>query len=263
MKLLICGYGFVGKAHALALERENVKIHIYDPAYDIYKERLGNPDAVIVCVSTPQAKDGFCDMSNVYNAIENVEDDNVPILIKSTISLEGWDLIKRLFPNKEITFSPEYLRAAHAWEDFKNQTKIQLGGGDVAFWTRLLQNALNVDVEIASAEELILSKYFVNSFLATKVSFFNQVYDLCNKVGVDYSNVAYHITADPRIGDSHSYIGEDRGFGGHCFPKDTSAIVKTASLMGYDLSLIRTAIEYNNDLKTDTSNVVKFKKDKK
>ena len=252
MKILICGYGFVGKAHALALEGKDIKTYVYDPAYEHYNERLTNPDAVIVCVSTPQAEDGSCDMNNVYDAIENVKDDNVPILIKSTISLEGWRLINRAFPNKKITFSPEFLRANHAFEDFRNQKVVYIGGGDLTFWAKLLGNKLGIVFEFAEPEELILAKYFRNSFLATKVAFFNQIYDLCERLNIEYSAVAHYVTEDPRIGDSHSYIPlNDRGFGGHCFPKDTSAILETAKHFGYDLSLIKEAIIYNKNLRKE------------
>lgn len=252
MNILICGYGFVGKAHALALTNDKLNVHIYDPAYDIYKERLGNPDAVIVCVSTPQAKDGSCDMSNVYDAIENVEDDNVPILIKSTISLEGWRLINRAFPNKKITFSPEFLRAEHAWEDFKNQKEVYIGGGDISFWATMLCMNLGVKVSGKDPEALILAKYLRNSFLATKVAFFNQVNDLCMAAGVDPDLVCDLVTEDERIGRSHSYVWQnpnERGFGGHCLPKDTSALVKTAEEFNYDLSLLKSAIAYNKKLR--------------
>lgn len=252
MNILICGYGFVGKAHALALTNDKLNVHIYDPAYDIYKERLGNPDAVIVCVSTPQAKDGSCDMSNVYDAIENVEDDNVPILIKSTISLEGWRLINRAFPNKKITFSPEFLRAEHAWEDFKNQKEVYIGGGDISFWATMLCMNLGVKVSGKDPEALILAKYLRNSFLATKVAFFNQVDDLCMAAGVDPDLVCDLVTEDERIGRSHSYVWQnpnERGFGGHCLPKDTSALVKTAEEFNYDLSLLKSAIAYNKKLR--------------
>ena len=250
MKILICGAGFVGKAHALALESNN-EIHMYDPAYDMYKERLANPDAVIIAVSTPIAEDFSCYMDNVYDAIENVYDEDVPILIKSTISLEGWRLIKRAFPNKKITFSPEFLRAAHAYEDFKSQKVIYMGGSDPSFWINLISNKLDVTIEVAEAEELILAKYFRNSFLATKVAFFNQVYDLCEKANIEYSAVAHYTTMDPRIGDSHSFITEERGFGGHCFPKDAAAIVRTAQEFKVDLSLINEAIAYNNKVRNE------------
>jgi UDPglucose 6-dehydrogenase len=247
MKLQIAGYGFVGMAHALSLEGDDVKTYIYDP-----KKGYGNwckdMDAIIICVSTPMAPEGSCDMSNVYSIIEDVPAD-VPILIKSTISLEGWRLIKRVYPWRSITFSPEFLRAAHAMEDFKNQKVVYLGGSDPSFWINLISNKLNVIVEVADAEELILAKYLRNSFLATKVAFFNQIYDLCERLNIEYSAVAHYVTEDPRIGDSHSFVNpNDRGFGGHCFPKDTSAIVETAKHFGYDFSILREAIEYNESI---------------
>lgn len=249
MKILIAGYGFVGKAHALALEGDGVTTHVYDPAKG-FDQWPNDIDGVIIAVSTPEDTDGSCDMSNVYNCIEKVPED-VPILIKSTISFDGWRLIKRAYPWRSITFSPEFLRANHAMEDFKNQKVVYLGGFDPSFWINLISNKLNVIVEVADAEELILAKYFRNSFLATKVSFFNQVYDFCEKVGVEYSAVANYITEDERIGDSHTYVTKERGFGGHCFPKDTKALLKTAEEYGYDLSIIREAIKYNYVLRNN------------
>ena len=98
-------------------------------------------------------------------------------------------------------------------------------------------------------EELILAKNFRNSFLATKVAFFNQIYDLCEQLGVDYNNVSRAVALDDRIGSSHIEVTEERGFGGHCFPKDTSAIVETALKFNVDLSLIAEAIKYNNKIR--------------
>jgi UDPglucose 6-dehydrogenase len=96
---------------------------------------------------------------------------------------------------------------------------------------------------------LILAKYFRNSFLATKVTFFNQMYDLCNAIGVNYSVVSHLVSVDNRIGRSHTSVTKERGFGGHCFPKDTAAIIKTAELSGIDLGLIKSSIEYNNRIR--------------
>ena len=253
MKILICGYGFVGKAHALALSCGGYnEVHIYDPAYDIYKERLANPDAVVICVSTPQRENGKCDINNVYDCIANVEDDDVPILIKSTISLEGWRFLLKEFPNKKITFSPEFLRAAFAYEDFKKQEVVYLGGGDNIFWASLFSLMLGVKVECADPEVLILTKYMRNSFLALKVAFFNQVYDLCEAADVDFNRVRELTASDPRIGDSHSYMNLERGFGGHCFPKDTNAIVKTAAEYGYNFSILEEAIYYNEGIRNES-----------
>jgi UDPglucose 6-dehydrogenase len=247
MKILVAGYGFVGMAHALALEGGDIKTHIYDPALG-YKEMLANPDAVVVCVSTPMDEDGGCDMSNVYSVIEDVPPD-VPILIKSTISLEGWRLMKRAYPKAKLTFSPEFLRAEHAMEDFKKQEFTYIGGGEAGFWAGILSMRLGTTVVTHDPEVLILTKYFRNSFLAAKVAFFNQMYDTCEATGVDANEVLTYTALDDRIGTSHTKVTEERGYGGHCFPKDVSAILKTVEQLGGDLSILHEVKNYNKDVR--------------
>ena len=244
MRILIAGYGMVGKAHHELL-KDRHDIEIYDPALG-YKH-LKAPDAVIVCVATPQRPDGSCHMNNVFDVIETSPD--VPILIKSTISVEGWDMLVDAFPNRMLNFSPEFLRAESAVEDLQNTDLILVGGSDPFFWGKVF----NLPVEIAEARELILAKYARNSFLALKVAFFNQMYDLCDALDVEYSAVAHYTGMDERIGYSHTYITEERGFGGHCFPKDTSAIVRTGERNGVELSLIKQAIKYNNSIRKGTN----------
>lgn len=232
----------VGKAHHELLKEQH-DVEIYDPALG-YKH-LKAPDAVIVCVSTPSRKDGACEMKNVYEVIETSP--NVPILIKSTISVEGWNMLKDAFPDKSIAFSPEFLRAASAVEDLKNMSLMLIGGDDTCFW----KDVFEVNIEIAEPHELILAKYARNSFLALKVAFFNQMYDLCDALDVEYSAVAHYTTMDERIGDSHSFITDERGFGGHCFPKDTAALIKTAQRDNVDMSILKEAVKYNNIIRKD------------
>lgn len=250
MNILICGYGVVGKVHALYLGCEGRNIAIYDPAHDMYKERLMNPDAVIVCVSTPPREDGSCDINNVYDCICDV-DDRVPILIRSTISLEGWRFLNKEFPSKSISFAPEYLRADSAMADFVNQKDIYIGNiadpDATTFWRRVFGNKFNLHWE--RPEELILAKYTRNSFLALKVAFFNQLYDLCQEANVSYEGVRKLVAEDDRIGDSHTFVTHERGFGGHCFPKDTSAFVSTGQKFGVDLSILNEAIAYNDKVR--------------
>ena len=240
MKILIAGYGFVGKAHHKLLE-EHHDITIYDPALG-YND-FGKPEAVIVCVSTPPRKDGSCHMDNVYEVVEAAPD--VPILIKSTISVEGWKMLVDAFPNRMLNFSPEFLRAKSAIEDLKNMDTMLIGGNSCSFWSRVF----NVSIEIADPEELILAKYARNSFLALKVAFFNQMYDLCDALDIEYAAVAHYTTMDERIGDSHSFITEERGFGGHCFPKDTAALIRTAQRDNVELSILKEAVEYNKRIR--------------
>ena len=246
MKIGIAGYGFVGQAHEGVL-KDYHDIIISDPAKKMYGD-LRHADAIIVCVSTPQGSHGGCHMDNVYEVLEHAP--HVPILIKSTISIEGWDMLRHVFPNKPLTFSPEFLRAATALEDFRNNNTILLGGGDTNFWAELFVTAMGkVNIDIAKPKELILAKYARNSFLALKVAYFNQLYDLCDALDVEYSAVAHYTTMDERIGDSHTFISEERGFGGHCFPKDVNAIIKTAQRDNVELSILKEAVEYNRRIR--------------
>jgi len=242
MNILIAGYGFVGKAHeALLKDKHNIKI--YDPHLG-YTD-FGQPDAVIVCVSTPQYEDGSCYMNNVYEVIEASPD--VPILIKSTISVEGWDMLVDCFPTRMLNFSPEFLRAETAMADLKNMDLMLIGGTSCNFWAKVF----DVNIEVADPKELILAKYARNSFLALKVSFFNQIYDLCDALDVEYDAVVHYTTMDDRIGDSHSYITAERGFGGHCFPKDINALIRTAQRDNVELSILKEAVEYNRRIRKD------------
>jgi len=246
MKLGIAGYGFVGQAHELIFQGYH-DIIISDPDKGHYGN-LQHANAVIVCVSTPESDWGSCDVTNVIDVIK--ESPDVPILIKSTISPEGWNLIKDSCKDKDITFSPEFLRAAHWKADAKNKRDFYFGGESCNFWSDLFIKALGkINVDVASPQELILMKQLRNSYLATKVTFFNQVYDYCNGVGVDYERVRQLITADERIGESHSHVTQERGFGGHCLPKDTLATTHSAMNVNTKLTLLEEAINYNSTFK--------------
>ena len=250
MKIGIAGYGFVGKAHELVLKDYHDLI-IYDPALGHYGD-LRHADAIIVCVSTPQGSHGGCHMDNVYCIVE--DNPNVPILIKSTISVEGWKMLQHVFPHTDIAFSPEFLRAAHWETDTQLQDKIYVGGKNTGFWADVFITALGkIDVDIAGAQELITAKVVRNSFLALKVSFFNQVYDYCKAHNIDYNSVADVVGDDSRITKSHTQITEERGFGGHCFPKDVTAFITSAKQKGVELSILDTVTNYNSKIRKGTN----------
>lgn len=242
MNITIAGYGFVGKAHNEVLKNKH-DITVYDPA--LGHNDFGNPEAVIICVSTPRRADGSCEMTNVYEVIERCPD--LPILIKSTISLEGWQMLKDTFPNAMLNFSPEFLRAATAVDDLSTADYMLIGGNSINFWNKVF----DVAIEICDVEALILAKYARNSFLALKVAFFNQMYDLCEALGVDYEAVKHYTAMDNRIGDSHTSITAERGYGGHCFPKDIDALIRTAQRDNVELSLLQEAVEYNKRIRND------------
>ena len=129
MKIGIAGYGYVGKAHEHVL-KDYYDLIISDPEQGHYGD-LKHADAIIICVSTPSNNNGFCDVQNISDVID--EGPDVPYLIKSTMSCEGWRLITDCCKNKDITYSPEFLRAKHWQTDSGVIDKIYLGGKSTQF----------------------------------------------------------------------------------------------------------------------------------
>ena len=250
-QVVIAGYGFVGKAVEAGL-KDYCKVNWVDTAYSSDTVYDYNPTCVIIAVSTPSKEDGSCDMTNVRDVVSQCEVDT-PILIKSTISVEGWRALKQQFPKHSITFSPEFLRANSATRDFQATNHIYLAGayghGWIPFFKKIFPTA-QYSVR-KTPEELIAGKYFRNAFLATKVTFFNQLYDFCEKYDLKWEQVREVVTDDPRIDRDHTDVTQQRGFGGHCLPKDTKALVKTAKKQKVDLSLIEQAIEYNEKIRKE------------
>ena len=247
MKIAIAGYVYVGRAYAAILQNYH-ETQLIDPKHFNGKKIGSDVDAVIICVATPVGLKGACNMIHVKEVIQDCPD--VPILIKSTISLEGWEYLQSRFNNKNISFSPEFLRAAYALEDLRQQEYIMIGGKQTDFWVNLFKKIFPSCPHIIEADpkELILIKYFRNAYLATKISFFNQVFDFCKAAGINFEHVRKGIVLDKRIGVSHSKVTEERGFGGHCLPKDTYALKHSALYYGVDLSLIKLILEYNGNL---------------
>ena len=136
-----------------------------------------------------------------------------------------------------------------------NKKDFYFGGDSVGFWSDLFLTALGrINITPAEPEELILMKQLRNSYLALKVTFFNQVYDYCKGEGLNFDNVRKLVTADERIGDSHSFVTKERGFGGHCLPKDTLATVRSSvSSANTRMTLLEESLNYNNSIQKDNS----------
>lgn len=246
MKLGIAGYGYVGKAHELIFKDYHDLI-ISDPAKGQYGD-LKHADAIIVCVSTPSSENGFCDVNNVMDAIDAGRD--VPYLIKSTLSVEGWKLITDHCKNKNICYSPEFLRADHWQSDALLQDHVYLGGKETQFWSSIMINALGkITIEHGQPQELIVAKQLRNCFLALKVTYFNQVKDFCDAQEIDFDKVRKFITDDHRINDSHSTVTKEKGYGGHCFPKDMLATIRSAQVAGSNITILEEADVYNQKVR--------------
>ena len=250
--MIIAGYGFVGKAYELLFKDHRREIVVHDPPKGMTAD-FDNTSAVVVCVPTPELESGACDISAVYDVVSQCSK-HTPIMIKSTISLQGWQYLKETFPEHRLCFSPEFLRAANFMNDIRNLDNVILSG-DVDYWRdQYSYNWPKIKQYIVEPEEAIAIKYFRNAFLATKVSFFNEIYDFCGAYNIDFEQVRAGVAKDNRIGDSHTYVWPNenvRGWGGYCFPKDTSALLKMAAENKINLNTLEAAVEYNKKIKLD------------
>ena len=256
MQIGIVGQGFVGSAI-----REGLKSFYTVRGYDLDPEKCFNlkwmnkldevanhSDIVFVCVPTPMRKDGSCDTRILESAIKDLDKACVKmgriakrpiVVIKSTVPPGTTERISKQYvdreneePDMHICFSPEFLTEANSFEDFKNQSRIIIGGNGAREVKVMFRKAFpEIPIVITKSETAEMVKYFINCFLATKVTFANQMYDICQFAGIDYDKVCEYALYDTRIGRSHLAVpgpDGDRGFGGHCFPKDLLAMIKFA-----------------------------------
>lgn len=254
MKIIIAGYGFVGKAVANALKLQH-EIVVHDPKYSDFKIiDHQDADGIIVCVPTPTTEYGVCDASIVAEVLDNVPI-YMPVLIKSTVTPSVVEGLEEIYPDHSICYSPEFLRAATADKDFINQKYVIIGGEDPeCFWQDLFQGSLpNCKMVLnCTAREASMVKYTANCFLALKTSFFNQIYDICRTTNLDFDVVRHIVAQDTRIGSDHTLVpGPDgeRGWGGHCFPKDTEAFIKWTNTVDCTSSLVESAVDYNKKIR--------------
>lgn len=245
------GHGFVGSAYSKVLSEAH-ELFIVDPAQnDNHLMDRDDYAGIVVCLPTPQGADGECDYSILLEGMDTIPPD-VPVLIKSTISFEAWDMVTSRYSNP-ITFSPEFLRQDHADKDLQSRHYMLFAGGNEDHWVKIMKACPTFAYKVFSIyqcpKDLILAKYTINSFLALKVAFFNQVFDFCKANEIDYDTVKNMVSTDPRIGSSHMVVTEERGFGGACFPKDTSALLEMDE--NKYLTILNECVEYNQALRKE------------
>ena len=245
MKIIgIFGQGYVGSAVS-ASHKEDTLI-IRDPKLgknSASLEEIKKADGIYICVPTPMLEDGTCDVSYVESVLKEISDYNKVIISKSTLP-------PGIYKNLQITYKnlvhcPEFLTAANATNDYINSPWV-LVGGDIKY--------VNDAIEIISTSNIKAShyhktdigtasifKYIANSFLATKVTFMNDMYHLVKELNLSWEEIKKIAEQDSRLGNSHWDVpGPDGkfGFGGACFPKDVAAIVKHGLDLGVHLELL-------------------------
>ena len=223
---------------------------------------VAEADAVFIAVGTPSRRgDGFADLSYVYAATREIAralDGYTVIVTKSTVPVGTGDeverIIRELRPDADfaVVSNPEFLREGAAIEDFKRPDRIVVGTEDEQARTVMadiyrplyLNNAPILNTGRRTAE---LTKYAANAFLATKITFINEIADLCEQVGANVQDVARGMGLDNRIGSKFLHAGP--GYGGSCFPKDTLALIKTAQDYGAPSRIVETVAAVNDQRK--------------
>jgi len=223
---------------------------------------VSESDAVFIAVGTPSRRgDGHADLSFVYQAVRDLAPllaSTTVVITKSTVPVGTGDEIENILREKrpdadiQVVSNPEFLREGAAIQDFKHPDRIVVGSGDdrarkllAEIYRPLYLNAPPIIYVSRRTAELI--KYASNAFLATKITFINEIADLCEQVGADVQEVARGMGLDNRIGAKFLHAGP--GFGGSCFPKDMSALIKTAHDHGVPLRLVETVSAVNEQRK--------------
>lgn len=260
----IIGNGFVGSAivHGFVLHVDDILIHDKDPKKSTHtiEEILDNCGIIFICVPTPMFESGRCDLSIVKNVIEELRDhkdiNEKVIVIKSTVVPGTVESIASDYPEMNFVFNPEFLTERCARLDFINSARIILGsdkeesaGIVEKLYRRRFPHTPIVKTDFATAQ---LIKYMANCFFATKVSFMNEMYQICEAVGGDWNDAIHGFVTDGRIGNSHIDVpghDGDFGFGGKCFPKDINAMIKRAEDLGINPMVMKGAWKKNKEVR--------------
>lgn len=261
LRIGIIGHGFVGKATDWGFDI-NVRKYVVDPKYGNEVKDLTklSPEIIFICVPTPMGKNGEQDSSIIEEVVRDVKKymPRAIMVVKSTVIPSVLKKISKI--SKNIIFNPEFLREKHANEDFVNSEMIIFGGDkDLC---KKVSHAYLIHSKCLSKEHIFLDllsaslvKFSINTFLATKVIFFNEMYEIFKNLDVQdsWENMIETISTDKRIGKSHMNVpGHDGryGFGGACFPKDSMALIRYAKENGLEPSVLINAVKKNNKIRS-------------
>ena len=258
------------------------KMPIYEPGLDVLVKKnqdagrlsfttdlnrtVADADVVFIAVGTPTRRgDGHADLRYVFDATKEIAEyisGYTVIVTKSTVPVGTGKKIFKIIQQKrsdlnfDVVSNPEFLREGSAINDFMRPDRVVVGvtGEKAKIVLEKLYSPLNLietPIQFTDLETAELIKYAANAFLAVKISYINQIADICEKVGADVHDVAKGMGMDKRIGAKFLHPGP--GFGGSCFPKDTMALVKTAEQVGGQISIVKEVVSYNQERKLSMS----------
>lgn len=262
MKIGIIGMGFVGGTTAKVLS----KYHEILP-YDKYKKEYQSPEVLresevtFICVPTPMKKSGEIDSSAIYHSmgvLEGVVGDIKPLVVIRSTAVSGTtDELAEKYPAFHFAFNPEFLREKHALEDMLNTNHILIGAENIEDYQKVEQIYKpifpNAEYIQKTRREIEMVKYASNVMLSSQIAIANEIYQICNTFGIDYSSIKDVILKDHRIGTNIQVPGPDGqlGFGGKCFPKDLNALIHLSKKKGYDPRLLKEVWRLNKRVRKD------------
>ena len=264
----IIGQGFVGNAMYQGF-KDFYPVLTYDKYIEeksnsTLENLVMNSDVIFSCVPTPMTDVGECYTGIVEEVLGNVNNiciandiTNKIVVIKSTVIPGTTKKMNDKFPHLNVIFNPEFLTEANAVNDWKNQNRIILGGlNKVTAKVKPIFKKVFPQVPIVKTDSKYaeMVKYVINTFLATKVSFANEIYQLCEVMDIDYDKVIEYAQYDDRLGKSHwSVPGPDGGFGfgGHCFPKDVQALIYESFQLGLQPMMLAATLAKNDEVRGD------------
>lgn len=255
----IIGNGFVGNAIYENLKNKfNLLVYDIDPVKTHNSlEEVYSSDIIFVCLPTPMknADGAECNLTIVNDFFDKIPLKNKSLyVIKSTVPIGTTKTLRERRPDLDIVHSPEFLTASNAVEDFKNPDRNIIGGNSEILEKLYKELFPGVKTIVVSSDESESIKYFSNTYLATKVSFFNIMYDVSSKLNLNYSNLLEGVCSDKRIGYSHSRVpgnDGDRGFGGTCFPKDINSLIHFLFKNELNYKLLKEVWEYNKSIRNN------------
>lgn len=266
MKIGIIGNGFVGSAimHGFIQHLDDIMIYDKDPKRSTHsmKELVNKSDVIFVCVPTPMFESGECDLSIVETVVEELSQYDCigkkVVVIKSTVVPGTTESLAKKYSKMNFVFNPEFLTERKARLDFINTSRIVLGSNkeqanDVVEKLYRLRFPYTkvIKTNFGTAQ---LIKYMCNCFLATKVSFMNEMHQVCEAIEGNWDQALEGFITDGRIGNSHIDVpghDGDFGFGGKCFPKDLNAMIKKAEELGVSPDVMKGAWEKNKQVRKD------------
>lgn len=263
-KLGIIGYGIVGQALAYGFSQQDIKDKYEIRYYDKFKETeslesvVSNSEFIFICLPTPMKDDeSGIDLSIIEEMVRETakltDGTDKIIVIKSTVAPGTTAALEKKHPKSNFAMNPEFLTEANYLEDFVNADRNIIGANNdltsrrlVALYRQRFPQTKIFQTDTTTAE---MVKYMANAYLATKVIFANQMYEICQALGIKYEEVKSMVVGDHRIFDSHLDVTTARGFGGKCFPKDMVALIGRAKDLGVEPKLLEIVWEINKKIR--------------